>query len=521
MKIYNTKSRKKEPFRPIDAAGKQVGLYWCGVTVYDSLHLGHGRAAVVPDTLRRYLEYRGYQVRYVTNFTDVDDNIVKRAIREGRHWREVTSTYMDEYGRVTSALGNRPADAHPRATDHIAEMVELAATLVENQSAYVANNGDVYFDVTSFESYGGVSGRKLDDQLEGGSGRIDEEQLAVKKNPGDFIVWKLNQNDPPEFLEHPDLVPGWNSPWGHGRPGWHLECSALSERYLGMPFDIHGGGTDLVFPHHENENAQNCRGYQELLAGREAVNYWMHNGFITVKAETEAERASEYADGDAVKMSKSLGNVKWLREMMWPAGPFDPVAIRLLYLSSHYRSPMTFSVASLEQAASRVAKIYNVLEAVAAGIDDELLPTSREDLGNEELGTAIDSAIESFETGMDDDLNTPAGLAAISELVSIAQREFLDGGVLVRDESQAGARRVVSRSLATLLSVLGLPDARRGGGSDSADDHQGLLNILGGLRQKARVDKDYALSDRIRDELAALGYEVRDRPGGEWEIVRL
>ncbi|MEO1085922.1 MAG: cysteine--tRNA ligase, partial [Acidobacteriota bacterium] len=243
LEIYNSESRRKETFTPLDPAGERVGMYYCGPTVYDSLHLGHARAnIVVPDTMRRYLEYKGYVVRYVANFTDVDDKIIKRAIREQRSWREITFTYMEEYQRLSAAMGNRPVDVHPRATDHIPEMIDIVERLLGAGNAYVASNGDVYFDTASFDTYLALSGRNLEDQETGRSGRLSDAELEVKKQAADFILWKLSSNDSQAFRDHPEAVPAWESPWGRGRPGWHLECSALSRTYLGMPFDIHGGG---------------------------------------------------------------------------------------------------------------------------------------------------------------------------------------------------------------------------------------------------------------------------------------
>ncbi len=519
LTVYNTQSRSKEPFRPVDPVGRKVGMYYCGPTVYDSLHLGHGRAAIVPDTMRRYLEYRGYEVRYVTNFTDVDDNIIKRAIRENRDWREVTWVYMEEYGRVTSALGNRPADVHPRATDHIEEMVALGMRLIESGNAYAAADGDVYFDVSSFEGYGALSGRDLDQQRTDAAGRLGEEQLAVKRNPGDFILWKLNKNDPQEFLDHPEQVPGWESPWGVGRPGWHLECSALSEHYLGMPFDIHGGGADLLFPHHENERAQNCCGWAETLAGEPPVRYWLHNGFITVKAKSQEELDSEYAEGETVKMSKSLGNVKWIREMVWPEGPYDPLAVRMLLLASHYRSPIQFSGELLDQSTARLDRLYatvDELREVACAEGIFAAPATE--------GEAFDvaqRAIEGFEHGMDDDFNTPEALAAVAELSSWANKNLLEGGRALVDESAVPAQSLVVGTLVRLLHTLGFPAERSAGGPAAGGESESeLLQLLGEVRREARSFKQFALSDRIRDRLDELGFELRDLAGGDFEIRR-
>ncbi|KXJ04575.1 Cysteine--tRNA ligase, partial [Exaiptasia diaphana] len=369
LKIYNSQTRQKEEFIPLDRESGRVGMYYCGPTVYDSLHLGHARAAIVPDMVRRYIEHKGYVVRYVANFTDVDDKIIKRAIRENRNWREITVTYMDEYQRLMAAVGNRPVDVHPRATDHVPEMLDLVQRLLDTDNAYVASNGDVYFDTHSFDRYLALSNRNLEDQESGRSGRLSEDELSVKKNSADFILWKLLTNDSEDFRAHPEHVPGWDSPWGRGRPGWHLECSALSRHYLGMPFDIHGGGQDLLFPHHENEKAQNDCAYCDELSGGDSVRYWIHNGFITVKVETEQEAEDEHTVDGQSKMSKSLGNVKWLKDMIWPDGPFDPMVVRMLMLQSHYRSPLQFSTDLMDQSQARVERIYSTVERLMDGLE--------------------------------------------------------------------------------------------------------------------------------------------------------
>ncbi len=514
LQIYNTLHRAKEPFRPLDERASRVGLYYCGPTVYDSLHLGHGRAAVVPDVMRRYLEYRDHQVLYVSNFTDVDDHIITRAIREQRDWREITWTYMEEYTRVTSALGNRPPDAHPRATAHIGEMVELAVRLVEAGNAYVASDGDLYFDTSSFAGYGALSHRDLDQQLADASGRLLEGRLQVKRNPADFIVWKLLRNDGDEFQSHPARVPGWDSPWGKGRPGWHLECSALAHRYLGVPFDIHGGGADLIFPHHENERAQNCCAHPAVAATGGDVRYWVHNGFITVRATTQAERDSAHTAGDQVKMSKSLGNVRWLREMIWPEGPYDPLSVRMLLLSSHYRSPLEFAPDLLEQSTARLDRIYGAIERLAA------LPVAPEPVEPEpveaEQPADVRGARLQFERGMDDDFNTPAALAAIFELCSFAQRELM-----AADESAAAPRAAALGALRSLLHTLRFPAQRseRAPAGDRGREDE-LLALLAEVRHEARGAKLYALSDRVRARLHELGYQVQDRAGAPALVIR-
>ncbi|MEM1180919.1 MAG: cysteine--tRNA ligase [Acidobacteriota bacterium] len=510
LEIYNSESRRKEPFTPIDPDGERVGMYYCGPTVYDSLHLGHARAnIVVPDTMRRYLEYKGYVVRYVANFTDVDDKIIKRAIREKRSWREITFVYMEEYQRLSAAMGTRPVDVHPRATDHIPEMIDIVERLLEAGSAYVASNGDVYFDTASFDNYLALSGRNLEDQESGRSGRLSEAELEAKKQAADFILWKLSDNDPQLFRDHPEAVPAWKSPWGLGRPGWHLECSALSRTYLGMPFDIHGGGRDLLFPHHENERAQNQCAYCDELDGENSVRYWVHNGFVTVEAQTEAEINDEHTEGRASKMSKSLGNVKWLKDMIWPEGPFDPMALRLLLLQSHYRSPLHFSPALLDRAAARVEKIYGAVERLTDGLSGEDDEIAAEGDPSQDALDAVAQGIRDFEAGMDDDFNTARGLAAIDELLNAA-KAFVDG--------PAGDRRAIVRGVESLAHILGLRVRRLGTPqTESAED--GLLQLLGEMRQEARAQKEWAQADLIRDRLAELGFEIRDSPAG-FDVVR-
>ncbi|MEM9554983.1 MAG: cysteine--tRNA ligase [Acidobacteriota bacterium] len=494
LKIYDSRSRQKVEFEPFDTEGRQVGMYYCGPTVYDSVHLGHARAAIVPDMIRRYLEYRGFTVRWVANFTDVDDKIIQRALDEKRDWRELTAYYMEEYARLTAALGNRPPDARPRATDTVPEMIDLVERLLDAGNGYVAADGDVYFDVASFDGYGGLSGRRAEDQEAGRSGRLDAKRQSVKKNPGDFVLWKVATNDPEAWRSAADSLPGWPSPWGYGRPGWHLECSAISKRYLGMPFDIHGGGKDLLFPHHENEAAQNDCGYCAELAGTASVKYWVHNAFV---------------DLDGEKMSKSLGNVKWLREMIWPEGGYDPLAIRMVMLQSHYRSPLSVVPEQLDAAAARVDKIY----AVAAMLGDGLERLVPDDEGepSETVLEAMASARAAFEKGMDDDFNTAVGLAAVDELVTYCNRELQ--GAAPAD------RRAARATLRSLVQTLGLR-TEQVGGAGASDAEDGLLELLADLRGQARAAKDFATADRIRDGLSALGYELRDAQGGGTEIVR-
>lgn len=511
LKIYNSQTRQKEDFVPLDPDSGRVGMYYCGPTVYDSPHLGHARAAIVPDVMRRYIEHKGYVVRYVANITDVDDKIIKRAIRERRDWREITATYTDEYQRLMTAVGNRAADVHPRATDHIPEMLDLVQRLIDQGNAYVSPSGDVYFDTHSFDRYLALSRRNLEDQETGRSGRLSDEELAAKKNPADFILWKLLANDPDEMRAHPDQVPGWDSPWGKGRPGWHLECSALSRHYLGMPFDLHGGGQDLLFPHHENEKAQNDCAFCDELGGGDSVKYWVHNGFITVKAETAAEQGDEHTVGDQSKMSKSLGNVKWIRDMIWPDGPYDPMAIRMLMLQNHYRSPLQFSTDLFDQAMARVERIYGAVERLMDGLPEKPADDEPQAVDQTTLD-AETAAVAAFENGMDDDFNTPRALAAIDELIQHAKSVY--GG-------SPADRRCTAWAITRLARVLGLraerPKSTLSAGSEA---EEGLLRLLGEMRLEARASKNWAQADQIRDRVGELGFEFRDGQGGDFEVVR-
>ncbi|HYG75286.1 MAG TPA: cysteine--tRNA ligase [Planctomycetota bacterium] len=506
MRILNSQSRQKEEFTPLNA--QRVTMYTCGPTVYDSLHLGHARAAITPDVVRRYLEYKGYNVRFVMNFTDVDDKIIKRAIAENTDYRQITARYIDEFHRVMQSLNVKPADVFPRATDHIPEMIEIVAKLIEKKHAYVSSDGDVYFDTSTYERYGALSGRKLDEEEAGLSGRIDQARLAVKKNQGDFVLWKLNKNDKEEIAKGGALVPRWPSPWGEGRPGWHLECSAMSRAYLGVPFDIHCGGQDLLFPHHEDEKAQTECAYCDELKHGESVKYWVHNAFVTVKARPEdASVSGDLVDAatGAVKMSKSLGNVKWLREMIWPEGPYDPMAIRMMLLSSHYRSPIVFEPAMLDEATARLERIYNTLEKIETALAATYLETQGENL---ELEAA-------FQKAMDDDFNTAQAISVIFDLCTAANQELTKN---MRDTWNQFGPAHIRKAIVKMLNVLGIRPTRAK--AAAAGDSEKLIELLMQSRQDARAAKQYQLGDKIRDGIKALGYEVEDLPGGKWAVKK-
>jgi cysteinyl-tRNA synthetase len=522
LRVLNTQTRTKEDFSPLDPAGRSVRIYTCGPTVYDSLHLGHARAGVVPDVVRRYLEHQGYQVRYVTNLTDVDDKILKRALAEKRAWREIAATYSDEFHRVMALLNVKPADAYPRATDHVPEMLEIVKRLLDGQHAYVARDGDIYFDTASYARYGALSGRRLEEEEAGLSGRVSRARIEVKKNPGDFVLWKLNRNDPDEWKAAGPSIPHWPSPWGDGRPGWHLECSAMSHKYLGVPFDIHCGGMDLVFPHHEDEKAQTECAYPELLQGRESVRYWIHNAFVNVKARPQDGALSAEvldAESGSVKMSKSLGNVLWLRQMIRPEGPCDPMAVRMMLLSSHYRSPIIFEPGLLDEAIARLDRLYNSLEASARAAANLAWDGNWRDAAGRahRLADLAAAASNSFHDAMDDDFNTAGALAAIFDLAGELNRAVAAGS----QGMEEAWRRGLAGAAATakqLLGVLGIRAERaaRGGSQDS----DALVELLLRLRQEARQGKLFALADHAREGLAKLGYQVEDLPGGRWTVKK-
>jgi cysteinyl-tRNA synthetase len=495
--ILNSQSRKKEEFKPLSPDGRTVRMYTCGPTVYDSLHLGHARAAITPDVVRRYLEYRGYEVRYVMNFTDVDDKIIKRAIGENRDWRALTKVYIEEFHRLMLALNVRAADAFPRATDHVPEMISIVERLLKTGHAYVASDGDIYFDTSKYARYGALSGRKLEEEEAGLSGRITQARLAVKKNQGDFVLWKLNKNDRDEIAKGGDAVPRWKSPWGDGRPGWHLECSAMSRKYLDVPFDIHCGGQDLLFPHHEDEKAQTECAYHEELHEGESVRYWVHNAFVNAKARPEdAQLGADVYDAatNSVKQGKSLGNVKWLREVIWPDGPYDPMVVRMMLISSHYRSPIVFEPGLLDEANARLERIYNTLETL-----ERAGPAAHTDV--------VAVVRDNFIAAMDDDFNTAGALGVLFEYVSATNQEMAK----ISKSPDLAAQAITT--IRTLLNVLGIrPQRAKIGG---AGDSEKLTELLLQVRQDVRVAKQYPISDKIRDGLKALGYEVEDLPGGK------
>jgi cysteinyl-tRNA synthetase len=468
LNIYNDLTRRKEPFVPLHQG--RVNMYVCGMTVYDLCHLGHARVMVVFDVVARYLRARGYDVTYVRNITDIDDKIINRANERGEAFQALTARFIAAMHEDAAALGVLPPDLEPRATEHLDEIVGMIGRLIERGHAYVAPNGDVYYDVRSFPEYGRLSGKSIEDLRAGA--RVEPGE--VKRDPLDFALWKSAK--PGE--------PAWDSPWGSGRPGWHIECSAMSTKALGDTFDIHGGGADLTFPHHENEIAQS-----EGATGHPFVRYWMHNGFVRINDE---------------KMSKSLGNFFTVREILQR---YRPEEVRYFILTSQYRSPLNYGDEQLDNARAALTRFYTALR----GLGD--------------AAPAAGEALEGrFHEAMEDDFNTPEALAALFELVREINR------ARAADPSRAAALAALLRQLGGLLGILqddpeeflkgGAPagtapdDAQRAeaGAGLGPDDAQ--IERLIAERAAAKSARDFAAADRIRDQLKAAGILLEDTPAG-------
>lgn len=464
MKLYNTMTRKKEEFSTLVPG--EVKMYSCGPTVYNYFHIGNARPFIIFDILRRYLEYRGYKVTFVQNFTDVDDKIIKRAKDENVTERDISDRFIEEYFKDAGDLNIRKADVHPRVTEHIKEIIDIIKRLEANGLTYTVG-GDVYYDTAKFVGYGKLSKQNLE-ELEAGA-RVDVSE--IKRNPYDFVLWKSQK--PGE--------PAWESPWGMGRPGWHIECSAMSMKYLGETIDIHSGGQDLIFPHHENEIAQS-----EGATGKPFANYWMHNAFININNE---------------KMSKSLNNFFTVRDIK---EKFDLEAFRLFMLSAHYRSPVNFSGELLEQAKNALDRLYNAknnLEYLLTKVEDK--PLSQEE---EAFIKTLDGYRNRFIEVMDDDLNTADGLSVIFDMVR-------DINTAAKVESSKQAIKASHDILMELAGVLGLLYKKE----ESLDAE--IENLIA-ERQKARKEKNWALSDKIRDDLKAQGIILEDTPEGvKWKRV--
>jgi len=477
LEIHNSLTGKKAEFKPL--RGNEVRMYVCGITVYDYIHLGHARMLTVFDLVQRYLRSRGYAVTYVRNITDIDDKIIQRAAENGEDWKALAQRFTVAMHEDCALLGLQAPDAEPRATEYVPEIVSMTQALIDKGYAYLAENGDVMYSVRKFPTYGALSGRRIDESRAGARVQIDE----FKHDPLDFVVWKHAK--PGE--------PAWPSPWGPGRPGWHIECSAMSTTLLGDYFDLHGGGMDLKFPHHENEIAQTC-----AACGSPFVHVWMHNGFVNIDEE---------------KMSKSLGNFFTVRDVLKTLR--DPEVLRFFLLGSHYRGPINYSAAQLAQADETLAGLYRALKDTTPG------------------GAADDSdpALEKFHAAMDDDFNTPEALAVLAGVA----RELN----IAKAANDAPRTAAAARSLIAMGKALGLlqqsPEAylKRASKAGSASTGEGAdaaaatapaaltdaqIEELIAERHAARAAKNFRESDRIRDRLSAAGVVLEDKPGGisEW-----
>ncbi len=458
MQIYNTMTRRKEELVPLKPG--EISIYVCGPTVYSFIHIGNARPLIVFDTLRRYLEYRGYKVKFVQNFTDVDDKVIRRANEDGCSIRDVAEKYIAEYYKDAEALNVKKATVAPRATEHMDEIISLIKGLIEKGHAYPADNGDVYFAVRSYDSYGKLTGQSIE-SLESGA-RIDPGEH--KRDPLDFALWKSAK--PGE--------PSWDSPWGKGRPGWHIECSAMSMSILGETFDIHAGGKDLIFPHHENEIAQS-----EACTGKPFARYWMHNGHINIEGQ---------------KMSKSLGNFRNVRDII---SEFDPNVLRLFMLSAHYASPINFRRELMEQTAAAYERLCTARERLREA------QTANNPNAEEEgaFAAALEGYKQSFIEAMDDDLNTADAIGVLFELVRAVN-------TFVTEKRSKAAIDNAARAFDEITGVLGIStDAKS---EEFPEEAVRLLNE----RTEARAAKNWALADELRNRLAQLGFAVEDSKQG-------
>ena len=473
--VYNTMTRQKEVFNPVTPG--EAKMYVCGVTPYNHPHIGNARPFVTWDVIRRYMKHVGYKVTYVQNFTDVDDKIINTSNGEGVSWDTIANRYIDSYFEVMDALGVQRADIYPRVSTHIDDIIAMIQTLIDKGYAYELD-GDVYYSVEKFEHYGELSGRTLDDMEAGARIEVD----GRKKNPMDFALWKAAK--PGE--------PYWESPWGNGRPGWHIECSAMSQKYLGTEFDFHGGGSDLIFPHHENEIAQSegCSGQHP------AVRYWLHNGFITINSE---------------KMSKSLNNFFLVKDIL---EQYSPDALRYFLLSTHYRSPLDFSDERLEEA-------NKSLERLSTAIENLLYLEKCEPGSCDEAQRLLEKAKayeEEFEDAMSDDFNTAlatSSMFGLAKEINIYYQAVTSSEGVVCQEAIAEVKRIFK----FMTDVIGvLEEAWEGNTGANAAEYEELMQVILSVRQACREQKQWALADCIRDRLAEIGITIEDSPqGARWK----
>lgn len=467
MKIFNTLTRKKEEFVPLEEG--KVKMYVCGPTVYNYIHIGNARPMIVFDTVRRYFEYKGYEVNYVSNFTDVDDKIIKKAIEEGVDADTVSKRYIAECKKDMEMMNVKPATTHPLATEEICGMLDMIQTLIEKGHAYAAADGTVYFRTKSFEEYGKLSHKNLED-LQSGFREIKVTGEDGKEDPNDFVLWKPKKEG----------EPSWESPWCDGRPGWHIECSVMSKHYLGESIDIHAGGEDLIFPHHENEIAQS-----EAANGKPFATYWMHNAFLNI---------------DNRKMSKSLGNFFTVREI---SEKYDLQVLRFFMLSAHYRSPLNFSADLMESSKNGLDRILTAVEK----LDDSLKSAAAGAMTAEEQESkkAAEELVQKFESAMDDDFNTADAISAIFELVKLSN-------TMASPERTSEYLEYMKETIERLCEVLGIITEKK---EELLD---GEIEELIAKRQQARKDKNFALADEIRNQLLEKGIVLEDtREGVKWK----
>jgi len=477
LRVYNTLTGKKEEFKPLNPP--KVGIYACGVTVYDYCHIGHARAAVAFDVIVRYLRFSGYDVTYVRNYTDIDDKIIARSSEEGIDWKDLAEKFIEVHDVDMEALGIQRADLEPRATEHMEDIVRLVKSLEDQGYAYNVD-GDVYFEVAKFKPYGKLSGRNPEDMRAGARIEVDER----KKDPLDFALWKSSKEG----------EPWWDSPWGRGRPGWHIECSAMSAALLGQPLDIHGGGKDLIFPHHENEVAQS-----EAEAGLDFAKYWIHNGFVNIDSE---------------KMSKSLGNFFTIREVL---ERYKPEIIRLFLLSTHYRSPLDFSDQALEEARVRYERFMNLFSRVSR-TDTESRQMNESE--SESLRILSEELEPAFIKAMDDDFNTAAALGHLFSALGTLNG-VLDGVEAVKGKVSEQWTAGVDGFFKKIGEILGFFENGLQEGpayfavSTTGDDEgERKAQALAEERDEARKRKDWAGADELREQIAGMGYTVQDTPQG-------
>ncbi|WP_125714453.1 cysteine--tRNA ligase [Companilactobacillus kedongensis] len=464
LKIFNTLTRQKEEFKSI--IPNEVHMYVCGPTVYNYIHIGNARSIVAFDTVRRYLEYLGYKVTFVSNFTDVDDKMIKEANREGTTVPAVADKFIKAFYEDVGKLNVQKATINPRATDNIKEIIEFISDLIEKGYAY-ESEGDVFYRARKFKHYGELSDQDIDQLVQGASEHIGEAEFDKKQDPVDFALWKKAK---PNEIK-------WDSPWGEGRPGWHIECSVMSTKYLGDTFDIHGGGQDLEFPHHENELAQS-----EAKTGKKFVNYWMHNGFVTVENNE--------------KMSKSLGNFVTVHDLVTKV---DPQVLRFFLSSTHYRRPLEYSQSNLQKAADNLEKIKTAYNNLQFRLDDASGAA-------DDIKSKVAVISDKFKEAMNDDFNVQNGLTEIFELVSLANNYS------AQDEINADSAQAILDEMALLGGILGIKFDEQ---QDLSDEIQKMVN----RRDQARADKDFATSDQLRDKLKEMGVILEDTPQGtRWHI---